>query len=114
MISCSVSSEGPPLRVTFRVTGPELRDRRVSLVGDFNGWDRAATVLSRQPDGSQAATVALEPQRYRFRYVTEGGHWFDDEAAHGYELDECGQRNCVLDLAVMALPRFLTDSPATA
>jgi 1,4-alpha-glucan branching enzyme len=109
MITCAVTTEDPPLKVTFRVDHPPHTDGRVSVVGDFNEWDRTATVLTRQPDGSHAGTVALRPERYRFRYVTADGQWFDDDHAHGYEHNELGDRNCVLDLAVLDLPRMRTD-----
>ena len=37
-------------------------------------------------------------QVYRFRYVTDTGRFFDDDTADGYEPNEYGERNCLLDL----------------
>jgi 1,4-alpha-glucan branching enzyme len=100
MIICHPAERRGPLLVTFRVNDAELQDRRISVVGDFNDWDRTANLLWEQPGGTHSLTLALHPGRYRFRYVTEHGRWFDDDTAHGYEQNGFGQRNCLLDLAV--------------
>lgn len=51
----------------------------VCVVGDFNDWQPDAHRLTRSTYGTRAVTVVLPlDQRYTFRYLTEGGHWFDD------------------------------------
>ena len=86
MIICHPAERRGPLLVTFRVNNADLQDRRISVVGDFNDWDRTANLLWEHPGGTHSVTLALHPGRYRFRYVTEHGRWFDDEhdfSAHG-------------------------------
>ena len=102
MISCSPDSCGRRVSVTFTVTDPRRAGQQINLVGDFNGWDRAATKMH-GASGAPAATVALDTDRYRFRYLGSRDGWFNDEDAGCYEFNEFGERNCVLDLAVLDL-----------
>ena len=76
------------VRVTFALPlqGPP---GAVSVVGDFNGWDPFAHPLRRRANGTRSATVTIPAGRtLHFRYLAEGGIWFDDESiphkdAHG-------------------------------
>ena len=53
----------------------------MSVVGDFNGWDPFAHPLRRRSNGTRSATVTVATGRtLHFRYLAEGGMWFDDEA----------------------------------
>jgi 1,4-alpha-glucan branching enzyme len=72
----------------------------VSVVGDFNGWDPTADPLRpRGSGGPPRATVRLQAGHvYRFRYVTDAGRWFDDETADGWEPNQYGDLDCLLDL----------------
>jgi hypothetical protein len=114
VISCIPAPGRPVLNVTFTVADPEPGDHEIHVVGDFNGWDRCATPMRRSGD-SHVATVALDPgSRYRFRYLSSRDGWFNDQDAGWYEYNEFGQRNCVLDLAVLdlaALRRLAKASP---
>ncbi|HEX3825683.1 MAG TPA: isoamylase early set domain-containing protein [Sporichthyaceae bacterium] len=102
MISCSPESSGRRISLTFTVTDPRRGGQQINLVGDFNDWDRAATKMH-GATGAPAATVALETGRYRFRYLGSRDGWFNDEDAGCYEFNEFGEKNCVLDLAVLDL-----------
>ena len=44
----------------------------VHLAGTFNGWDTAATPLTRQADGTWATTLDLPPGRYEYKFVVDG------------------------------------------
>jgi 1,4-alpha-glucan branching enzyme len=58
------------------VTGP------VSVVGDFNDWTPGAHVLRKRSNGTRSASVTLPAGRTtRFRYLADGGRWFDDPQA---------------------------------
>jgi 1,4-alpha-glucan branching enzyme len=83
--------------VTFTMTNAGLGGRRLTVVGDFNGWDPGANPMEHH-DGSYTATIALERGRYRFRYLSEDGSWFNDDAADAYEDNEHGGHDSVLDL----------------
>jgi 1,4-alpha-glucan branching enzyme len=69
---------------TVRVTFALPRDTpsgAVSVVGDFNDWDPFAHPLRRRANGTRSATVTVTAGRtLHFRYLAEGGIWFDDDA----------------------------------
>ena len=73
----------PACKVKFRVP----KDRadgaeRVSLVGDFNNWDAAATPMDQLKNGDYTAVLYLDPdQSYEFRYLVDGIQWINDEEA---------------------------------
>jgi len=55
-------------RVRFVLQSPA---QHVTLIGDFNDWDRNATPLKEQ-DGTWSTTVALRPGRYRYAFLVNG------------------------------------------
>jgi hypothetical protein len=51
-------------------------------VGDFNGWDPFAHPLRRRSNGHRTAVVTVPAgATLHFRYLAEGGRWFDDDTA---------------------------------
>ena len=78
---------GNRTRVTFRLpTMPPASP--VSVVGTFNNWEPGRHELQRRRDGSYSVTVTLAPGKHRFRYLGDGGVWFDDE--HADHVDSSG------------------------
>lgn len=76
----------PQANVTFELP-KEAADgaEKVTLVGDFNGWDEAATELKKLKSGVFKATVKLETGKdYEFRYLIDGNKWENDWAADSY------------------------------
>jgi 1,4-alpha-glucan branching enzyme len=70
---------------------------KVSVVGDFNGWDPAIHPLRKRANGTHSVSVSLAAgQRYAFRYVTEDGHWHDDETVTDFQPNEFGGANAVI------------------
>ena len=64
--------------VTFVLSDAEPAGR-VSVVGDFNDWTPGVHTLVRRSNGTRSVRVALPSGRaFRFRYLGEGGEWFDD------------------------------------
>lgn len=53
----------------------------VSLVGDFNEWEKRATPLRSAKPGVWTAQVALPPGRHEYAYVVDGKRWVADPAA---------------------------------
>jgi 1,4-alpha-glucan branching enzyme len=54
---------------------------KVSVVGDFNGWDPYVHPLRPRSNGTKSVTVTLPvSQRFAFRYLDEHGQWLDDDA----------------------------------
>jgi 1,4-alpha-glucan branching enzyme len=73
------------VRVTFSLPVGEPADR-VSVVGDFNGWQPNRHPLRKRANGRRSCVVELPSgAKARFRYVTANGHWFDDTDADAFE-----------------------------
>jgi 1,4-alpha-glucan branching enzyme len=72
---------GPEVvRVTFVLPADEPAGA-VSVVGDFNGWNPFAHPLRRRTNGTRSAVARVPAgSTLRFRYLGEGGRWFDDES----------------------------------
>ncbi len=84
--------------VTFEMTA-QIQADELSVVGDFNNWEAAEGQMKRRKDGVWAKTIRLLPGVYRFRYVADGGVWYNDPAADYYEPSGFGQDNSVIVLA---------------
>jgi 1,4-alpha-glucan branching enzyme len=70
---------------------------KVSVVGDFNGWDPAVHPLRKRSNGTRSVSVSLPAgRRYAFRYLGEDGQWLDDEHAHAFEPNGVGGVNGII------------------
>lgn len=70
---------------------------RVSLVGDFNDWDVAATPLQRVSEqGLWSVVVPLTPGRHVYSFVVDGTQWVPDSAAPRAPEDEFGGANSIV------------------
>ncbi len=100
MIRCERESDTGRVTVSF-ILAEDGIDAAVAVVGDFNGWDPTMTPL-RERGSQRVATVTLEAgRRYAFRYLAEGGRWFNDAAADDYQPNEYGGSDSVVDLSAM-------------
>ncbi len=71
-------ARGDELHLTFVLPQDEPVGR-VSVVGDFNDWTPGVHTLVRRRNGTRSVKVKVAPgAAYRFRYLGEQGHWFDD------------------------------------
>jgi 1,4-alpha-glucan branching enzyme len=69
------------VRVTFVLPATEPAGA-VSVVGDFNDWNPHAHPLRKRSNGARSAVVTIPAgATLHFRYLAEGGVWFDDETA---------------------------------
>ena len=69
------------VRVTFALSADEPPGP-VSVVGDFNDWNPFAHPLRRRANGTRSAAVTVQAgSKLHFRYLADGGVWFDDETA---------------------------------
>ena len=83
MIKTTRPDRNDVVRVTFVLPGGEPPGA-VSVVGDFNDWNPFAHPLRRRGNGTRSAAVSVPAKStLRFRYLAEGGLWFDDETADG-------------------------------
>lgn len=64
-----------PVQLVFRAPAAH----RVSVVGDFNGWDTHANTLTRDPaSGLWSGTVALRPGRHVYAFIVDDSIWMRD------------------------------------
>ena len=81
--------------VKFVLVAPQAA--RVSLVGDFNGWDPAATPMQRTPTGGTwSVVVPLKAGRHEYAFVVDGKHWLPDPSAPLAPVDGLGAPNSVV------------------
>jgi 1,4-alpha-glucan branching enzyme len=85
MIKVSKTVRDGSVRVTFALPASEPAGS-VSVVGNFNNWDPFAHPLRKRSNGTRSTVVTTAPgSTLYFRYLGEGGHWFDDEAVHAVD-----------------------------
>ena len=81
--------------VRFILVAPEAG--RVSLVGDFNQWDPAATPLMRdEKNGTWTAFVPLRPGMHTYSFVLDGRHFVADPTAPMAADDGYGHKSSVV------------------
>ena len=79
MIKTTKPGRNGTVRVTFALPADEP-DGAVSVVGNFNDWDPFAHPLRRRANRTRSAAVTVPAgSTLHFRYLAEGGVWFDDE-----------------------------------
>jgi 1,4-alpha-glucan branching enzyme len=55
--------------------------RRVFLIGDFNGWDVAATPMHQGPDRRWTASLELHHGHHQYLFIVDGEPKLDQHAA---------------------------------
>ncbi len=76
--------KGSDVKVTF-VIPDEAVAGKVSVVGDFNAWTPGRHTFVKRTNGTRSVVLTLEPgTTHRFRYLGEGGNWFDDPEADAH------------------------------
>lgn len=97
MIRCEPAKGDDHVNVTFAIPASGT-DERVSVVGDFNNWDPVATPLAKRGETLRASVSLDIGRRYAFRYLADGGRWFNDDEADDYQGNDFGGSDSVLDL----------------
>ncbi len=73
--------KGDLVRLTFALPREEPAGR-VSVVGDFNDWSPDVHRLTPRANGTRSVAVQVPAGALlEFRYLAEGGRWFDDPDA---------------------------------
>jgi 1,4-alpha-glucan branching enzyme len=81
LIKVAKPSRAGTVRVTFVLPAAEPAGA-VSVVGDFNDWNPFAHPLRKRSNGTRTAVITVPVgTTLRFRYLAEGGIWFDDDTA---------------------------------
>jgi 1,4-alpha-glucan branching enzyme len=95
MIKRSKGKDG--VKLTFSLSLADT-PQPVSVLGDFNGWDPHAHPLKKRANGTRSATVVVAPSSsYTFKYLADGGTWFNDIEADGHVANEYGEVNSVVE-----------------
>ena len=85
MIKTTKPGRDGTVRVTFALPDDEPGGP-VSVVGNFNDWDPFAHPLRRRANRVRSAAVTVPfGSTLHFRYLAEGGVWFDDETVSARE-----------------------------
>jgi hypothetical protein len=84
-----------PRAIKFVLIAPKAA--RVSVVGDFNGWDMSANPMREQgADGTWAVFVPLKPGLHVYSFVVDGTHFVADPTAPIAPDDGYGQKSSVV------------------
>ncbi len=85
-------------KVTFRLPKEAaLRVKKVTIVGEFNNWDKESNQMKRLKDGNFLLTVELaKGKEYRFRYLIDGNRWINDWYADKYLKNPYGGEDSVV------------------
>ncbi len=76
-----ITTDGTRTKIQF-VLPDDAIDGAVSAVGTFNDWKPGAHKLVKRSNGTRSVSVAVPAgEKVQFRYLGEGGLWFDDEDA---------------------------------
>lgn len=92
----SDASNAEPRLVEFVLVAP--RAARVSLVGEFNGWDASATPMrhTERGDGTWSVSVPLGAGRHVYAFVIDNSTWIPDPQAPLAPEQWYGERNSVV------------------
>ena len=82
-----------PRAIKFVLIAPQAS--RVSLVGDFNGWNASANPMTAQ-GGMWTVFVPLQPGMHTYSFVVDGSHFVADPAAPIAPDDGYGHRSSVV------------------
>jgi len=79
LIKTSKPGQDGTVRVTFALPDDDPGGA-VSVVGSFNDWNPYTHPLRRRTNRTRSAAVTVKTgSTLHFRYLAEGGVWFDDE-----------------------------------
>ena len=85
----------PPIKVTIAYR-PQRELQKVSLVGDFNNWDKDVDFMTRQEDGSFRFVISLNPGIYHYKFVLNDLEWIPDPSSPEHVHDGLGGDNSIL------------------
>jgi 1,4-alpha-glucan branching enzyme len=83
-------------RVTMALKAPHAE--AVSLMGDFNGWNRKVHPMKQEADGIWKKIIMVQPGRYEYRFLVDG-EWWNDPANDNICSNCFGTVNNVLEIS---------------
>jgi len=98
MLKKNYTKTGKFCRVTFKIL-PVVDTKSVALCGEFNDWNKKATIMKRLKDGSFSVTISLPANNsYRYKYFLGMNRWENDGAADGYIKNDFGSEDSVVNV----------------
>ncbi len=99
MITKRKASRPGFIRVAFELPAYLWADR-VSVVGDFNGWDDQQTPMHQDRNGVWRVEMELPVgKRFEFRYRVDN-HWLTDWHSDGVTTNPFGTQNSIVDTTI--------------
>ncbi len=96
MLKKNYTKTGKFCRVTFKVPS-NIEAKKAALCGEFNDWNKTATMMRHLKDGSFSVTVTLPANNeYRFKYFLGNQRWENDWEADGYIRNDFGSEDSVI------------------
>lgn len=96
-----ITKEFTPKRTICKVTfslPEEWAQKEIAIAGDFNSWDTTSEKLEKKK-GQWETTLRLKPEHtYKFKYLIDGEHWANDDAADKYLPNEFGSEDSVVEI----------------
>ena len=94
MIKRSNGKDG--IKLTFTLSLADT-PQPVSVLGDFNEWDPHAHPLKKRTNGTRSVSVVVPPgSAFAFKYLADGGTWFNDVEADEHTVNEYGEVNSII------------------
>ena len=85
-----------PAAHRFELAAPQATS--VAVVGDFNDWDPAASLLARAADGTWTIDLSLPAGSHRYAFVIDGTRWTPDPTATATLVDDFGAGNSMVTI----------------
>jgi len=82
-------------KVTFELP-KSIEAKSVTLVGDFNNWNDAATPLKKVKGTWKVALDLAVGQEFQYRYFVNGSDWHNDWEADKYVANNVDGDNSVI------------------
>ncbi len=99
MIAKRRSPKGRSIRVTFKLPA-DRATTSAFVVGSFNDWDSARHPMKLDRSRScWTRNISFKPgETIEFRYLVDGGEWYNDEEADAYVATPFFSENGILEL----------------
>jgi len=81
--------------VELNLYAPEAH--RVSLVGDFNNWNKENLPANKSARGIWKIKVNLKPGRYEYKFLVDS-NWWNDPKAETQSSNPFGSQNSVITI----------------
>ncbi|MFH1199393.1 MAG: isoamylase early set domain-containing protein [Candidatus Omnitrophota bacterium] len=71
--------------------------KKVSLAGNFNGWDTKSLTAKKDAKGNWTVKLDLKPGQYEYKFMVDGS-WLTDPHCSSYTNNSFGTQNCLLEV----------------